>query len=200
MSGLFDNWSDRDISDVIDAYPMASIVPHADPLSTIEMPVVLDRDDEGKPVSLTGHLPRRAPIIGLLATNPRCTFLFRGPDSYISPLAAGRSDWAPTWNFIAVRIAANIGPDDTLTDEALDRIVAHMERGRSAPWNRESLGARYETLRRGVIGFRAPVATIVARFKLGQDEQQATFDHILESLGDTALTSWMKRMSGKKPE
>lgn len=200
MTDPFDSWSNRDINDVISAHPMASIIPNADPLSTIEMPVLLDCDNEGQPVSLTGHLPRHAPIAGLLATSARCTFLFRGPDSYISPAMAGKSNWAPTWNFITVRIAADIVPDQALTDEALDRTVAHMERSRPAPWTRESLGARYETLRRGVIGFRAPISTIVARFKLGQDEQRETFDHILASLGDTTLTSWMKRMSGKGPE
>ncbi|MGH6774408.1 FMN-binding negative transcriptional regulator [Brucella tritici] len=195
MSGPFDSWSNRDIGDVISAYPLASIVPDVDPLAAIEMPVLLDCDDEGRPVSLTGHLPRHAPISRLLARSTRCTFLFRGPDGYISPAMAGKSDWAPTWNFIVVRIAADVVPDEALTDVALDRTVAHMERDRPAAWNRESLGARYETLRRGVIGFRAPVATIAARFKLGQDERRETFDHILASLGDTPLASWMMRMS-----
>lgn len=195
MSGPFDTWSSRDIRDVISAYPLASIVPDADPLSTIEMPVLLDCDDEGRPMSLVGHLPRHAPITGLLATQRRCTFLFRGPDGYISPDMAGKSDWGPTWNFIIVRVAADVVPDETFTDEALDRTVAHMEQNRPEPWNRESLGGRYETLRGGVIGFRAPVITIAARFKLGQDERRETFDHIVASLGDTPLSSWMKRMS-----
>ncbi|MNE67081.1 putative FMN-binding domain protein [compost metagenome] len=108
---------------------------------------------------------------------------------------AGKSDWAPTWNFVAVRIAADIVPDDALTDEALERTVAHMERGRDVPWTRESLGARYTKLRSAVIGFRAPLATVAARFKLGQDETRETFDHILAALEDEALSHWMKRMN-----
>lgn len=198
MSSKFDIWSDRDIRDLIDAYPMATIIPDGETMSAIEMPVLLDCDDEGRPVSLTGHLPRHAPIAALLAVNPGASVFFRGPDGYISPEMAGKSDWAPTWNFVSVRIAAEIVPDEALTDEALNRTVAHMERDRAAPWNRTSLGARDETLRRGVIGFRAPIRAIRARFKLGQDEQRETFDTILASLKDQPLADWMRRMNADR--
>ncbi|WP_439623672.1 FMN-binding negative transcriptional regulator [Shinella sp.] len=196
MSGKFDTWNDRDIRDVIDSYPMASIIPEGDALSTIEMPVLLDCDGDGRPTSLTGHLPRHAPIANLLTGNPRCMFLFRGPEGYISPSITGKTDWAPTWNFVVARVVADIVPDDAITDEALDRTVAHMERGRTTPWTRESLGARYQTLRAAVIGFRAPIRSVSARFKLGQDEQHETFAHIVESLEDEALVYWMRRMNG----
>lgn len=194
MTGKFDNWNDRDIGDVIDAYPMAAIAAHDGDFHMTDMPVLLERNADGRPTALLGHLPRHAPIYPVLKKDSRCLLSFHGPSAYISPAMAGKSDWAPTWNFVVVRIAAEIAFSDELTDEALVRTVAHMEQNEQTPWTIDSLGPRYAKLRSGVIGFRARILSISARFKLGQDESDETFSHILGALKDDALVHWMKRM------
>ncbi len=45
-----------------------------------------------------------------------------------------------------------------------------------------------------VIGFRARILSVSARFKLGQDEMAETFARIVASLGDEDLKYWMTRM------
>ncbi len=101
-------------------------------------------------------------------------------------------NWAPTWNYAAVQIDTNVTIDDSLTGEALDALVDHMERGRAAPWSISMLGDRYASLKARVVGFRAEILDIRAKFKLGQDENQTAFGEIVDGLGDPALSSWMK--------
>src|SRR3546814_3712304 len=43
------------------------------------LPMILDLDDDARPISLTGHLPKAHPIAATLAADPRALFLFSGP-------------------------------------------------------------------------------------------------------------------------
>jgi len=194
MSGKFDIWSDQDIWDVIDAYPMASILGFGGDSAILDMPVLLEDEASGQPINLLGHLPRRSLFASGNGVDSRAMFLFRGPSGYISPAMAGRANWAPTWNFITINVVADICTDDTLTDRALRQTVAHMERGQQEPWSVDQLSERYEKLMAAVIGFRARIVSVTARFKLGQDETTDTFDHIISSLTDEKLKYWMLRM------
>lgn len=202
MADLFSQWTFADIRDLINAYPMASIisasVSGSDDITISDMPMLLDTDSEGKPVSLLGHFPVRNPHYTILKDNPRAVFSFCGPNDYVSPSHAGKSDWAPTWNFAKARIVADVHFDDTLTDEALERVVAHMERDRPEPWKLSALGARYEKLRSGVRGFRAQIHSVSGRFKLGQDESDSVFETILNRHSNDPLREWMMRMRGNQ--
>jgi transcriptional regulator len=192
MSAPFDRWTDLDIRDLVAAYPLAWIV--AGPVAT-PMPMLLDLDSAGRPVSLTGHLPRSGPLFQRLQADPRALFLFQGPQGYISPQWTGTRDWAPTWNFACARIEAEVAFDDGLTASALERVVAHMERGRPEPWTVAELGPRYARLAQAVVGFRAPIRSLSARFKLGQDERDGVLAHILHGLEDENLVAWMTRFN-----
>jgi transcriptional regulator len=46
-----------------------------------------------------------------------------------------------------------------------------------------------------IIGFRARVTALSARFKLGQDETPETLDAILEALPEPAMIDWMRRFN-----
>ncbi|WP_172351871.1 FMN-binding negative transcriptional regulator [Mesorhizobium sp. NZP2298] len=195
MAGKFEIWTNRDLEDLIDAYPLASIVSSSPGYIVSEMPMLLDLDANGTPVSLTGHLPRNGPHAGILHRDPAALFIFRGANGYISPGTAGKKDWAPTWNFAVAHVVAEVQLDDRLTDESLERVVAHMERERKEPWSIADLGSRYQSLRAAVIGFRAPIRSIQARFKLGQDETPDTLQTIVQGVGDEALAGWMRRFN-----
>jgi transcriptional regulator len=196
MSGTFDRWTGEDLADLIAASPLAWVMALADPASATPMPILLERDEGGRPVSLLGHLPRAHPVAAALAADGRALFLFQGPQGYISPEWLTDKDWAPTWNFAVARIEAEVTLDDGLTDEALRRLVAHMEQGRREPWTVEAMGPRYDRLCRHVIGFRAAITRVGARFKLGQDEGPEVFGEILDGLGAGPLADWMRRFAG----
>lgn len=190
---------DADVLQLIDSHPLAWIVAKSAPEFAALMPILIETDAEGKPAALVGHLPRAHPIVAALAKAPRALFLFQGPHAYISPDWLSDKNWAPTWNFTVVQITADVTFDAALTDDALSRLVAHMEKDRAEPWTAAALGPRYATLRDRVIGFRGAIKQVTPRFKLGQDEKPNTFQEILRGLGDHPVAQWMRRFAGKKP-
>lgn len=193
MTGPFERCTADDIARLIDAHPLAWVIAPAPGGAATPLPMLLDRDGHGHIAGLTGHVPKAHPLFAQLTADPRAMFLFQGPQAYISPEPLSNRDWAPTWNFAVVRIDAEVHFDDALTDIALRRLVTRMEAGRARPWTVEELGGRYTRMRDQVIGFSAAIHRIVPRFKLGQDEQPAAFDEIVDWLGDSGLADWMRR-------
>ncbi|WP_176596358.1 MULTISPECIES: FMN-binding negative transcriptional regulator [Sphingobium] len=192
MSGPFDQVHPDDLARLIDGYPLAWVMPLADPALATPMPVLLESDTDGTLRSLLGHLPLAHPAVAALRADSSALFLFHGPHAYISPAWLTDKDWAPTWNFAVAKLTADVALDEGLTDEALRCTVAHMERDQADPWTVAQMGARYESLKRRVIGFRATITGVSARFKLGQDEKPAVFGEILTGLGDHPIAAWMK--------
>lgn len=205
MSRPFEDWSNADLAALIAAHPLAWVVSRTTRFRATPLPILLERDEAGAPISLLGHFARSNPQVEALAADPAALFLFTGPHGYISPSMAGRRDWGPTWNYAAARIEAEIELEPDLNDEAVARLVHHMERDRSLKWTASELGDRYALLVHHIVAFRARITRIDARFKLGQDESDDDFMNIVASLGDGELSSWMRRMdrrhaeAGRKP-
>lgn len=191
MTSAFSDVSQDDLARLIADHPLAWIVARGDPACATPMPLLLERGADGEPLSLLGHLPKRHPLVAAFVSNPVGLFLFQGPHGYITPEWLPDKDWAPTWNFAVATIEAEVAIDPVLTDQALGRLVAHMERDRATPWGADALGDRYAQLRDRVTGFRASITGWRARFKLGQDESDTGFAAIVAGLGDSDLARWM---------
>jgi transcriptional regulator len=182
---------------LIESYPLAWIVP-GDPLAAGLMPLIGQFGEDDALLGLIGHYPRHSPLHDALAADGRATLLFNGPSGYISPEQAERRDWAPTWVFAQARVRVDVRFDPSFTGEAIDILVARMERERRAPWSTDELGARYDDMVRQVIGFRAEVREVRGRFKLGQDETPETLAAILRNLEDPVLADWMRRFNADR--
>lgn len=194
----FDSWSDRDIVDLVEAHPLALVVSCSPGGRTTPLPMLIETDGDGRPVSLLGHFARRNPHVDQVRADPRCLFLFMGPHGYISPeLVTTTRDWAPTWNYAFAAITADIAFDEALNEEAITRLLAKMERGRRQPWSPAEMGDRYNQLKAHVIAFRAPIVGIDGRFKLGQDERPEVLSDIIAGSGD-ALAQWMRRFNAER--
>lgn len=189
-----------DLVKLIDENPFAWIVAVADPAIATPMPLLFDPGDEETAPSLIGHLPRRHPLVATLTAAPQTLSLFQGPHAYISPEFAANRNWAPTWNFVVAKLLGDTRFDETLTDEALRRLVNHMERSRSQPWSTSEMESRYEQLRARVIGFRIENLRIEMRLKLGQDEREETFASIVDALGPHPIAAWMAEIHNRPPE
>lgn len=194
---IFAPRSDDDVHRLIAANPLAWVVsgfggePRATPL-----PIRPHFGPDGRLEQLLGHFARSNPQLEALGADPRAIFLFMGPHGYISPSWLSNRDWGPTWNYAAVRISAEL----ELVEDAegirflLDDLIGAMEEGHPSPWRADELGARYEMLSRGIVGFRARRLNVRARFKLGQDERDEVFAEILaglESVGSLDLRDLM---------
>ncbi len=197
--GLFDRFDHADVRALIEAYPLAWLC--GGPAGNMEaslLPLVGVYDGDGRLVDLIGHLMRANPLHEALLADDRATILFRGPDAYVSPEHAGIKNWAPTWNYAQVKIAATVGFDASFTETALAVLITAMEAGRAQPWQVGELGARYTGMLEHIIGFRASVTGLSGKFKLGQDETDAAYAAITSSLGDAPMIEWMRRFNQKR--
>lgn len=196
--GLFDQWSDGDVVDLVASFPLAWVVSSRPDFAATMLPILLEADDAGRPVSLLGHFAKRNPQVERIRADGRTLFLFTGPHGYISPeLVTTTRNWGPTWNYAQARIVADVEFDEGLNDEALEKLVGKMEQGRRDPWTRAELGPRYDRMKRAIIAFRAPIVSIEAKFKLGQDERAEVFSDIVSGLEAGDLADWMRRFNGK---
>lgn len=196
MSAMFERFDPSDLRTLLADYPLAWISPGGGcAADTALLPLIGEFDNAGTLIELVGHMGRATSLRRTLAADPRALVLFQGPQGYVSPEHAGRRDWAPTWNFAQLRVEVEVTfrPDDT--DDAVDRLVAQMEDGRPAPWHALEMGERYGPMAQAIIGFRARPMTLLGRFKLGQDENDATLRKIVARHPDPELVRWMRRMN-----
>lgn len=195
MNNAFTSYGPDDVRLLIEQYPLACVqsCDAEGELPTSLLPLIGEYDDEGTLVALIGHMARHNPLHGALQADSRVHLLFTGPQSYVSPEHAGLRDWAPTWNYVQLRIVADLQFEDMLTGPALDILTERMEVGRPSPWHKQELGERYDRLAGAIIGFRAEVRSCKGIFKLGQDERPEVLAHILQSHPDEELVAWMRR-------
>ncbi len=191
----FERFTHADVRALIEAYPLAWLCGGLGAIEASLLPLVGIYDGEGQLVELIGHITRSNPLHVALAQAPHATILFTGPDAYISPEHAGRRDWAPTWNYAQVKVTATVEFDEVLTEYALRLLIDAMESGRARPWSADDLGSRYPLLLPHIIGFRARVTALSAKFKLGQDEAPETLEAILGALPEPAMVEWMRRFN-----
>lgn len=194
--GLFDQFETADVRALIEEFPLAWVCgggPGA--MEASLLPLVARYDANGQLVELIGHLMRSNSLFHALTADGRATILFRGPDAYVSPEHAGLRNWGPTWNYAQLKIGADIIFDEAFTAESLQILIDAMEAARADPWRVDELGGRYEPMLARIIGFRASVTSLTGKFKLGQDEEDATLGSILGSLPDAGTRAWMRRFN-----
>lgn len=116
----FTQYKNEDVRSLIEQYPLAWVCSGggADMEASL-LPLVGRYDEEGRLVELIGHMMRTNPLHRVLAADHSAMILFKGPDAYISPEHAQRRDWAPTWNYAQLKVVAQIGFDDGLTEYSL---------------------------------------------------------------------------------
>lgn len=193
MSAKFTTVPNADILRFAAEHPLAWVVPHADPGDAVLMPMLMEPDASNQPANLLGHLPRSGQILSRLSEDPRATCLFLGPHAYIPPRWISKPGWAPTWNFLSLKVSGTITLDDALTEEAVRALVAHMETRAGSDWSVEQMGPRFEGLLRGIIGFRMRIDTLQPRFKTGQDETETSHAEIHAHLEGHGLRAWMNK-------
>lgn len=182
----------EDIRKLIEDHPLAWVYAvHAGEASLL--PLVGVFDEEARLVELIGHFARSNPLCNAFLCDQKATILFTGPQGYISPSLAARRNWGPTWNYAQLHIEADISVEEDLTPEAVDLLVEQVERNRQTPWTPAELGERYQMLMPMIIAFRARVSRLRPTFKLGQTEDEPTFQAIMSNLPDGDLRQWMNR-------
>jgi transcriptional regulator len=191
MDARFAPRSHGDVVRVVADHPLAWVISRD--FQATPLPLIAETDASGSIVSLLGHFARRNPHVAALQADPDALILFQGPQAYISPRLVSNPTWAPTWNYAVLRFEVTVEfvPDET--DAAVRCLAAHLEHARHDPWRVEELGSRYGQLLPHIIAFRAHVRAMRATFKLGQDEERATFNEIVAGLAGTPLAQLMSQ-------
>ena len=90
----FAQWTDRDIVDLIDQFPLAWVVSGKPGFNATPLPILVETDETGRPTCLIGHFAKSNPQVGQIRAEPRTLFLFSGPHGYVSPeLVRTTRDW-----------------------------------------------------------------------------------------------------------
>lgn len=191
--------SSDDLLRLIAEHPLAWLVSNSSRgFEATPLPLVAETNADGELVALIGHCSRFNAQVEDLHYDDRAVILFCGPHGYISPSMVSQKHWAPTWNFAVAVISVTVEfePDSTLV--AIDKLVEHMEADQVVPWTLADVGNRLEPLMSRIIGFRALVSSIDARFKLGQEESALSVSEIISNLRDPSLKSWMKQFNSER--
>ena len=194
---LYETYDDSDVRLLIEQYPLAWVCA-AGGVEASQLPLIGVYNAEGRLVELIGHFARANPLGAALKADPKAAILFSGPSGYVSPRQAGRGNWAPTWNYAQLRVWAEISIEPDFTATAVDMLIGHMERDAENPWTAQELGERYDLLMPMIVGFRARVTGVKAKFKLGQDERPDTLRAILGNLQNEELERWMSRFNQRR--
>lgn len=180
--------------ELVARWPLAWVI--AGDLSASPLPLLAEIDADGRIASFLGHCANRNPLLAAFARDPRAIVLFDGPRGYVSPTLVSRADWAPTWNYAALRfeVDVEIVPDET--PAALELLLDSMEPD-PGRWTVDDMGPRYEPMLARITAFRAHVRVFDPRLKLGQDEGDVEFAEIVERHPDRALAAWMKAVADR---
>jgi transcriptional regulator len=198
MPDLFAPKTPEDVARLIAQYPLAWVI-GADFKAT-PLPLMAETDSSGSVTALIGHFARRNPQVPALQGNPHALVLFQGPQGYISPRLVSKPAWGPTWNYAVARFEVRVEFIGEEMDQHILAMAAHLESHRADPWVPSEMGPRYADLRRYIIGFRAHVQAAHFTFKLGQDEDAATFAEITRGLGGNPLAQWMLNQRDTPPQ
>lgn len=135
------------------------------------LPVLVDVEDD-RIVRIRGHFARSNPHWQALARDPRATFVFNGPNAYMSAQwYSPQCQAAPSWNFVTVHVVGTVRLLDTpeQTTEIVDELIATNEAELPRQWDLKGYSAdRRARLTPHILGFALDATEVQPKFKLLQ--------------------------------
>ena len=143
------------------------------------IPMLLNRDADGKLVSLEGHVARNNPVAATAAQPVRALAIFNGADAYVTPsLYLSKREHGkvvPTWNYIAVQVTGVVeafSDADRLRSQ-VSRITDMMEQPTAAPWKLSDAPEDYVVkMLNAITGVRLTIDSIDGVRKLSQNRNE----------------------------
>ncbi|MBB3105981.1 transcriptional regulator [Psychrobacter luti] len=140
---------------------------------------------------LYGHFGRKNPIYQDALTNSSWLIIFQDSGHYISPnwypSKAKTHKEVPTWNYQSIHIQSEIEMlEDTGTLKwILATMTAQQEMISDNPWSLNDAPSAYiDAMCRGIIGFRLPIDSIQAQFKLSQNKTVENINGVINGLAE----------------
>ncbi len=181
------------IAGLIAAHPLAVLAAVGpEGLVVAHVPLLAQRDGEGRIIGLVGHVARANPFAALPQGAP-CTAVFVGPDAYVSPSAypskADHGRVVPTWNYVRAELEGRLSLFEDAQGLAaiVSALTVMMEADRSKPWALEDAPADYrEAMLGAIVGLRITVTAANGKWKLSQNRAAKDAAGVMADLGARA--------------
>lgn len=181
---------DRDaLHAVMRAHPLATLVTAGETgLLANLVPFVLHAEDGGQGL-LRAHLAKPNKQWQAIAAGAEALVIFSGVERYVTPSwYASKQEHGkvvPTWNYVTVQAR---GPARTIEDAGwlrthLESLTSQQERPRAEPWAVTDAPEPFVAAQmRGIVGIEIEIASLLGKFKLSQNRQEADKLGVLNGL------------------
>lgn len=186
----FEEQRQRVLLDLIERYPLATIVySHEGQLTANHAPLLFFGDNDESDI-LRGHVARANPLWQEISDGLPVLAVFNGPDAYISPnfypTKRETGEVVPTWNFAVVRVHGRLRAIDDV--EWVRAFVVDLtnrnEAKQAQPWAVTDAPASYVDMMLGaIVGIELAIDRIEGKFKLSQNRSEADQAGVISGLG-----------------
>ena len=155
-----------------------------EPVAT-QVPLFLEERD-GKQF-LLGHLMKNTDHHKAFLQNPKVLAVFTGKHSYVSATWYSDPSQASTWNYSSVHVRGNISfLEGEALEEMLRKTSMHFEDNNPhSATVFDNLDSGYiKRLMPAIVAFEIEVTALDTVFKLSQDRDHASYEHIIEKLSE----------------
>lgn len=174
---------------VIQRHPLATLVTVGEGGLVANLVPFILHAEEGANGVLRAHLARPNAQWKAIAAGAETLVIFTGVERYVTPAwyATKRETGkvVPTWNYVTVQVrgAARTVEDPAWLRAQLESLTRQQEAPRSEPWAVTDAPEPFIMAQaRGIVGVEVEIASIVGKFKLSQNRQEADKLGVLNGL------------------
>lgn len=176
----------------IKTHPFAFLIGRGEewPVAT-QIPILIE-EREGEWI-LSGHIMRKQDHSLAFEQDPAVLVVFTGPHAYVSASWYNNPQQASTWNYQSVHVMGKIRfVEEAELEAQLQRLSAHFEGHQHSPTVYNNLPKTYrEPLLKAIRGFEIKVEKWDHVFKLSQNRDAESYQHIVEKLEEQGGESGM---------
>jgi transcriptional regulator len=175
------------------------------PVAT-QIPVFIE-EREGK-LYLSGHMMKQTDHHKAFEKNPNVLCVFTGHNTYVSATWYSDPNQASTWNYMSVHVKGQLRfLDEQALIDVLKKTSLHFENGNThSSTVYDNLPDDYRNkLIKAIVAFEVEVESIDNVFKLSQNRDKESYQHIIEKLsrkdanGKTIAEEMGKRINNVFP-
>lgn len=165
-------------------HPFATLIGVAADQQPVATQIPMLFRERNEKLFLVGHLMKQTDHHKAFLANKRALVLFTGPHTYVSASWYENKQQGSTWNYMTVHVKGTLQylPDENLPG-ILDELTACFENNPSSPSLYKHLPEEYLTrLMKAIMAFEIEVEQTDAVFKLSQNRDEKSFQHIVDRL------------------
>jgi len=154
---------------LIEEFPLSTVIcPGKNQPEIAVAPVYFVRDS----MELLGHFAKNNPIVNVL-DGAKTTFMFHGPQAFISPSWYETKPHLPTWNYAVVTLdtTTTITPRPDQNLASASKMTEYFEDDNVKSYmNDPGYQSLIERASAGIVSFRAKIQSINTKLKLSQNK------------------------------